>query len=98
MVEDDEKDSEGLGVVGTLSDEMTTEALFWRLVCNLRLSLKEVDSWTLGEMCKADAYMSMQNDYKRIWSPYNDLKKEDEAEGTDEAEAILGKGNEKVKV
>ena len=89
MTEDDEKDSEGLGVVGTLSDEMTTEALFWRLVCNLRLSLKEVDSWTLGEMRKADAYMSMQNDYKRIWSPYYDLKKEEEAEASDEAEAVL---------
>lgn len=78
MVEDDEKDSEVLGVVGTLSDEMTTEALFWRLVCNLRLSLKEVDSWTLGEMRKADAYMSMQNDYKRIWTTYYNMKHEEE--------------------
>ena len=98
MVEDDEKDSEGLGVVGTLSDEMTTEALFWRLVCNLRLSLKEVDSWTLGEMRKADAYMSMQNDYKRIWSPYYDLKKEDEAKNTNKTKTILEKSNGKVKV
>ena len=94
MVEDDEKDSEGLGVVGTLSDEMTTEALFWRLVCNLRLSLKEVDSWTLGEMRKADAYMSMQNDYKRIWSPYYDLKKEDGI-AEDESAAILEKSRAK---
>ena len=83
MVEGDAKDSEGLGVVGTLSDEMTTEALFWRLVCNLRLSLKEVDSWTLGEMRKADAYMSMQNDYKRIWSPYYDMQGKDGEEVTD---------------
>ena len=89
MVEDDEKDSEVLGVVGTFSDEMTTEALFWRLVCNLRLSLKEVDSWTLGEMRKADAYMSMQNDYKRIWTPYYELKRKEESEVTDEAAAIL---------
>ena len=98
MIQDDDKDSKELGVVGTFSDEMTTEALFWRLVCNLRLSLKEVDSWTLGEMRKADAYMSMQNDYKRIWPTYYNIQKEEEAEVEDEAEAILGKGNEKVKV
>jgi len=34
MLADDEEDSSELGVIGTLSDEMTTEALFWRLVCN----------------------------------------------------------------
>ena len=95
---DDKIDSEGLGVVGTLSDEMITEALFWRLVCNLRLSLKEVDSWSLGEMRKADAYLSMQNDYKRIWSPYYDLKRNEEAEVEDEAEAILEQGRKKGKV
>ena len=98
MIQDDDKDSKELGVVGTLSDEMTTEALFWRLVCNLRLSLKEVDSWTLGEMLKADAYMSMQNDYKRIWPTYYNIKKEEEAEVEDEAEAILENSNGKVKV
>lgn len=80
MLAEDEEDSEGLGVVGTFSDEMTTEALFWRLVCNLRLSLTELDGWTLGEMRKADAYLSMQNDYKRIWSPYYDMKKENSGE------------------
>lgn len=89
MTDDDKSDSEGLGVVGTMSDEMITEALFWRLVCNLRLSLKEVDSWTLGEMRKADAYMTMQNDYKRIWTPYYELKRKEESEVTDEAAAIL---------
>ena len=78
-----------MGVVGTMSDEMITEALFWRLVCNLRLSLKEVDSWTLGEMRKADAYLTMQNDYKRIWTPYYELKRKEESEVTDEAAAIL---------
>lgn len=98
MMEDDKSDSDGLGVVGTLSDEMITEALFWRLVCNLRLSLKEVDSWTLGEMRMADSYLSMQNDYKRIWSPYYDLKKQDESEAEDEAEAILEQGKKKGKV
>ena len=98
MIQDDDKDSKELGVVGTLSDEMTTEALFWRLVCNLRLSLKEVDSWTMGEMRMADAYMSMQNDYKRIWPTYYNIKKEEEAEVEDEAEAILEKSNGKVKV
>jgi hypothetical protein len=98
MVQDDDKDSKELGVVGTFSDEMTTEALFWRLVCNLRLSLKEVDSWTMGEMRMADAYMSMQNDYKRIWPTYYNIKKEEETEVEDEAEAILEKSNGKVKV
>lgn len=98
MIQDDDKDSKELGVVGTFSDEMTTEALFWRLVCNLRLSLKEVDSWTMGEMRMADAYMSMQNDYKRIWPTYYNIKKEEEAEVEDEAEAILEKSNGKVKV
>lgn len=89
MTDDDKSDSEGLGVVGTMSDEMITEALFWRLVCNLRLSLKEVDSWTLGEMRKADAYLTMQNDYKRIWTPYYELKRKEESEVTDEAAEIL---------
>jgi hypothetical protein len=89
LTDDDKSDSEGLGVVGTMSDEMITEALFWRLVCNLRLSLKEVDSWTLGEMRKADAYLTMQNDYKRIWTPYYELKRKEESEVTDEAAAIL---------
>ena len=98
MMEDDKSDSDGLGVVGTLSDEMITEALFWRLVCNLRLSLKEVDSWTLGEMRKADAYLSMQNDYKRIWPTYYDQKRKEEAEDEDEAEAILEQSMNKGKV
>lgn len=89
MTDDDKSDSDGLGVVGTMSDEMITEALFWRLVCNLRLSLKEVDSWTLGEMRKADAYMTMQNDYKRIWTTYYEMKRKEESEVTDEASAIL---------
>lgn len=89
MMEDDGIDSKELGVVGTMSDEMITEALFWRLVCNLRLSLKEVDSWTLGEMRKADDYLTMQNDYKRIWTPYYELKRKEESEVTDEAAAIL---------
>ena len=89
MMADDGSDSKELGVVGTMSDEMITEALFWRLVCNLRLSLKEVDSWTLGEMRKADAYLTMQNDYKRIWPTYYELKRQDESELADEAEAIL---------
>lgn len=76
MLSDDEDDSEGLGVVGYFSQKMTTESLFWRVVCNLRLPLSEVDRWTLGEMRMAGAYMEMQNDYKRIWSPYYDMKKE----------------------
>lgn len=87
MTEDDKIDSQGLGEIGTLSDEMTTEALFWRLVCNLRLSLKEVDSWTLDEMRKAGAFLSMQNDYKRAISAYSDVKKDENQE--DEAEEIL---------
>lgn len=95
MTDDDKSDSEGLGVVGTMSDEMITEALFWRLVCNLRLSLKEVDSWTLGEMRKADAYLTLQNDYKRIWTTYYELKRKEESDVTDEAAAILEKNGTK---
>ena len=76
MLADDEEDSEGLGVVGYFSDRLTTEAMFWRIVCTLRLPLMEVERWTLGEMRLAVAYMQMQNDYKRIWSPYYELKKE----------------------
>ena len=76
MLSDDVADSNGVGTVGFLSERMKTEAPFWRLVCTLRLSPKEVDSWTLGEMRLADAYLTMQNDYKRIWSPYYDLQRE----------------------
>lgn len=76
MLADDEDDSDGLGVVGTPSDQLATEALFWRLVCTLRLSPREIDTWTLGEMRLASAFLQMQNDYKRIWTPYFDLKKE----------------------
>ena len=76
MLSEDEEDSEGLGTVGFFSDRMTTEALFWRLVCNLRLSPSEIDKWPLSDMRMADAYMAMQNDYKRIWSPYYDMKRE----------------------
>lgn len=75
MLSDDATDFAGVGTVGFLSERMKTEAPFWRLVCTLRLSLKEVDSWTLGEMRLADAFLTMQNDYKRIWSPYYDLQR-----------------------
>ena len=44
MLAKDDADSKGLGLVGTMSDEMLTEALFWRLVCNLRLSPKEIEA------------------------------------------------------
>lgn len=88
MLSKDEADSKGLGTVGTLSDDMVTEALFWRLVCNLRLSPKEIDSWKLGEMRKADAYMAMQMDYKRIWTVYYDSTKDD-GQAEDDAEKIL---------
>ena len=83
MTEDDKTDSDGLGEIGTLSDEMTAEAPFWRLVCNLRLSLKELDSWTLGEMRMADAYMKMQNNYKRIMPVYYRMQGKDGEEVTD---------------
>lgn len=78
MLSKDEKDSKELGLVGTMSDEMLTEALFWRLVCNLRLSPSEMDKWTIGEMRKADAFLSMQTDYKRVWLVYFELSKLDE--------------------
>lgn len=76
MQADDEEDSDGLGVVGYPSEQLKTEALFWRLVCSLHLPKDEIDSWTLGEMRIAVAYLDMQNDYKRIWNPYFDMKKE----------------------
>jgi hypothetical protein len=78
MLADDENDSSELGVIGTLSDEMTTEALFWRLVCNLRLSPTELERWTLGDMRKADAYLPMQSDYKRAFYASRELQREDE--------------------
>lgn len=78
MLAKDEKDSKGIGLVGTMSDEMLTEALFWRLVCNLRLSPSEIDKWTIGEMRKADAFLSMQTDYKRVWPVYFEMSKDDE--------------------
>ena len=77
MQSEDAEDSEGLGTVGFLSERLTTEALFWRLVCCLRLSLNEVDAWTLSEMRLAAAYLNMQNDYKRIWTPYYQMKKDE---------------------
>lgn len=83
MVAEDDADLEGLGKIGEISDKMTTEALFWRLVCNLRLSLKELDSWTLGEMRMADAYMKMQNNYKRIMPVYYRMQGKDGEEVTD---------------
>ena len=78
MLSKDEKDSKELGLVGTMSEEMLTEALFWRLVCNLRLSPSELDTWPLSDMRMADAYMTMQNDYKRIWTPYRAMQREEE--------------------
>lgn len=76
MQDDDESDFAGLGEVGYMSEQLSSEALFWRLVYHLRLSLSEVDSWSLSEMRLASGYMEMQNDYKRIWSTYYDLKRE----------------------
>ena len=87
MLSKDEKDSKELGLVGTMSDEMLTEALFWRLVCNLRLSPSEMDKWTIGEMRKADAFLSMQTDYKRVWPVYFELSKVDD--DSEDPEKIL---------
>lgn len=78
MLADDEEDADGLGVVGFASDTLTTEAVFWKLVVNLHLPPSEVDKWTLEEMRLASAYMDMQADYRRIWSPYFDMKKGNE--------------------
>ncbi|MBR6448354.1 MAG: hypothetical protein IKS96_07275 [Fibrobacter sp.] len=80
MLADDEEDEEGIGNVGHMSDLLVTEALFWRLVCNLRLSPEDVDKWTLGEMRLADAYMTMKKDYKRIYHPYLKWKEKQEQE------------------
>lgn len=76
MLSEDEDDSEGLGNIGFMSEKLKSEALFWRIVCGMHLSLQEVDSWTLDEMRCASSWMEMQNDHKRIWTPYYDMKKE----------------------
>lgn len=76
MLADDEEDNIGIGCVGFLSDRLLSESLFWRIVCSLRLSPFEVDKWTLTDMRMAAAYLDMQNDYKRIWNPYFEMKKE----------------------
>lgn len=78
MLETDEDDSDYMGTVGKLSDKLAGELLFWKLVCTLRLSLTEVDSWTLEEMRLASAYNQMQSDYKRLWSSFYDLKREEQ--------------------
>lgn len=80
MLSDDDEDSEGLGDVGSMSGRLASEAPFWRLVCCLRLPLPEVDSWTLGEMRLASAFLEMQGDYKRIWNPYFEMKRESASE------------------
>lgn len=80
MLSDDDEDSEGLGDVGSMSGRLASEAPFWRLVCCLRLPLAEVDSWTLGEMRLASAFLEMQGDYKRIWNPYFEMKRESASE------------------
>lgn len=77
MNNSDDEDSDELGRIGYMSDEMTTEAPFWRLVCSLRLSPSEIDRWTLDEMRKACAFLTMQNDYKRIWSVFYNRKTQD---------------------
>lgn len=79
MLDTDEEDSEGLGDVGSLSERMASEAPFWKLVCCLRLPIREVDSWTLGEMRMASAFLEMQGDYRRVWSPYYEMKRERES-------------------
>lgn len=76
MMEEDDSDSEGLGTVGNMSERMASESIFWRLVVSLRLPIREVENWTLGEMRMATAYLDMQGDYKRIWSSYYDIKRE----------------------
>lgn len=77
MLNDDEEDSDGLGIVGFTSEKLSIEAMFWRIVCSLRLSLKEVDGWTLGEMRMAVAFLDMQSDYRRIWTPYFEMTNND---------------------
>jgi hypothetical protein len=76
MLADDEEDAEGLGTVGNLSERLSTESMFWRLVCSLKVGKDEIDGWTLGEMRLASGYLDMQNDYKRIWPSYYELKKD----------------------
>lgn len=80
MLEEDGEDEVGIGHVGDMSDQLETEALFWRLVCNLRLSPSEIDRWTLSEMRLAEAYMKMQNDYKRVYPAFKKYEEKQKKE------------------
>ena len=76
MLSDDEDDSDGIGEVGFLSETLSTEYIFWRIVCSIGFPIREVETWTLGEMRLAISFQTMQNDYKRIWQPYFEMKNE----------------------
>lgn len=77
MLDIDGDESDEMGDVGKLSPKLSSELLFWKLVCTLHLSLKEVDSWTLDEMRLAAAFGQMTSDNKRLWSTFYDVRREE---------------------
>lgn len=74
MSEEDDSDADSIGEILILNEQMSTELLFWQLVCSLHLPLAEIDSWTLGEMRKAKAVLDMKSTYKRAWQTYFERK------------------------
>ena len=62
-----EADSKTLGKVGEMAESLESEYGFWRLVTGLRLSPNEVDTWDLEDIDKANAVMTMNEDYKSAY-------------------------------
>lgn len=79
MAQQDDEDCARLGKVGNMSDRMSSEILFWRVVCSGGFSLREVDRWTLDEMRLAAGFNRMQSDYKRLWNTFYDVNREEDS-------------------
>lgn len=63
-----------IGKVGHLSEDLQTEWPFWRLVLDLKLSITEVDKWSLNEVYRANALLDMQDDYEDAMNAYERAK------------------------
>lgn len=75
MEDESADDFSRLGEIGTTSETMDAQSIFWRIVVNLHFSPSEVDKWTLDEMRIASDYMSMQNDYMEAFSTLMDMER-----------------------
>ena len=75
MLQDDARDEDELGEIGHFSEKIAGEAMFWRLVCTIHMPPAELDRWTLGEMRSANAFLNMQQDYKRAWSSLYEMRR-----------------------